>query len=101
MGIHLDPREIWKYNQTKQGPQYVRKNGCLINTGNNQTKEEREKKIKENKKKWGLSQQVIESIVLPQCELTVENEETIKKNKKEKLKHLKELLLYMLKRLEK
>ncbi len=33
MGIHLDAQEVWQHNNQKQGPEYVRKNGCLINTG--------------------------------------------------------------------
>lgn len=43
----------------------IRKNNCIINTGNNPNKEERKKRISENKKKYGVSQEEIDSIVLP------------------------------------
>lgn len=33
MGIHLDARKVWQFNNQKQGPEYKRKNGCIINTG--------------------------------------------------------------------
>lgn len=33
VGVHLDPRDVWASNNEKQGPEYRRKNGCIINTG--------------------------------------------------------------------
>jgi hypothetical protein len=35
----------------------LRKNNCIINTGDNITKEERKKRIFENKKNFGLSRE--------------------------------------------
>jgi hypothetical protein len=33
MGIKLDPAKVWEENNKKQGSEYKRKNGCLVNTG--------------------------------------------------------------------
>jgi hypothetical protein len=33
MGIQLDPVKVWEVNNLVQGPDVLRKNGCLINTG--------------------------------------------------------------------
>jgi hypothetical protein len=61
-GLHIDPKFISIENEKKEG---VRKNGCLINTGLNPTREIVRRKREENKKKWGLSQEEIDAIVLP------------------------------------
>lgn len=39
MGLHLDLERIWRDNSKKTDA--TRKNGCIINTGDNPTKEER------------------------------------------------------------
>eukprot|EP01120_Amphizonella_sp_Union-15-10_P017200 TRINITY_DN9485_c0_g1_i1.p1 TRINITY_DN9485_c0_g1~~TRINITY_DN9485_c0_g1_i1.p1 ORF type:complete len:184 (+),score=26.58 TRINITY_DN9485_c0_g1_i1:57-608(+) len=62
MGIHLDPNVIYERNANKT--EVVRKNGCIINTGNNPTAKERAIKIQKNKEKYGLSSEIIESIEL-------------------------------------
>jgi hypothetical protein len=95
-GIHLDAQKVWYDNSLKQGPQYVRKNGCLINAGNNPTKEERAAKIEANRKKYDLPEEVIESTVLPVLQAA-----DVKQAKREKLKRLRETLAYMEQRLEK
>lgn len=61
-GLHIDPRVVFQANAQKDG---VRKNGCLINTGMNPTREGVRKKRAENKEKWGLSQVEIDSVVIP------------------------------------
>eukprot|EP01103_Thecamoeba_quadrilineata_P001836 TRINITY_DN11695_c0_g1_i1.p1 TRINITY_DN11695_c0_g1~~TRINITY_DN11695_c0_g1_i1.p1 ORF type:complete len:266 (-),score=85.18 TRINITY_DN11695_c0_g1_i1:61-858(-) len=63
MGIQLDTKEVWNENHKKVD--VMRKNGCIINTGNNPTREERLKKIAENRAKWGLPKAKIDSIILP------------------------------------
>ncbi|PRP75806.1 hypothetical protein PROFUN_08800 [Planoprotostelium fungivorum] len=65
VGVHLDPRDVWASNNEKQGPDYRRKNGCIINTGNNPTREERLVKIEDNRKKFGLTQEQVDAIVIP------------------------------------
>lgn len=52
MSIHLDPLKVREVNEQKLN--VVRKNGCIINTGNNLTKEELKKRIEENKKRFSL-----------------------------------------------
>lgn len=49
MGIHLDVKEVWFHNQKKQGPEYIRKSGLLVNAGNNPTREQRLAKIEANR----------------------------------------------------
>jgi ABC-type antimicrobial peptide transport system ATPase subunit len=58
----------------KQGPEIQRKNNFIINTGDNLTAEEREQKIKQNKKKYGLRPEVIRSLKLPQARKTQKSE---------------------------
>eukprot|EP01121_Diplochlamys_sp_Union-15-3_P020402 TRINITY_DN7953_c0_g1_i2.p1 TRINITY_DN7953_c0_g1~~TRINITY_DN7953_c0_g1_i2.p1 ORF type:complete len:220 (-),score=43.91 TRINITY_DN7953_c0_g1_i2:73-732(-) len=96
MGIHLDPNVIYEKNAKKSG--VVRKNGCIINTGNNPTAKERAKKIQKNREKYGLPQEIIESIELEdrRTEHTQEIETNIKRNRlamlKERLKVFEEKL---------
>ncbi len=54
LGLHQDLERIWKDNQSKVD--VVRKNGCVINTGDNPTKEERKRRIEENQKKYSISE---------------------------------------------
>ena len=42
-------------NAMKQGPEVFRKNGCLINTGDNLSQALAKKLREQNKKKFGLS----------------------------------------------
>lgn len=63
--LHIDPLVIGKINSQKQGPDIKRKNNFIVNTGGKLTKEEKLKKIQENKRLYGLSRETINSIVLP------------------------------------
>ena len=65
MGLHVDTRKVFADNQLKQGPEIQRKNNFIINTGDNMTAEEREVRIKTNKKKYGLKPEYIKILKLP------------------------------------
>jgi len=96
MGLHVDAQEVWNCNNSKQGSEYKRKNGCLINTGNNPTKEETKRKLEENRKRFGISQEKIDTIVLP---LRPPAKELSTQEKRQKLKQLKMVLNCMQERL--
>lgn len=49
----MDLEKIFKENEKKIG--VLRKNNCIINTGDNMTKEQRKLKIEENRIKYGLT----------------------------------------------
>lgn len=55
MGLHVDIEKVFMDNmKVKVSAVYknaLRKNNCIINTGDNPTKEERERKTSENKLK--------------------------------------------------
>eukprot|EP01118_Nematostelium_gracile_P015335 TRINITY_DN6126_c0_g1_i1.p1 TRINITY_DN6126_c0_g1~~TRINITY_DN6126_c0_g1_i1.p1 ORF type:complete len:250 (+),score=89.22 TRINITY_DN6126_c0_g1_i1:112-861(+) len=95
MGIKLDPLVVLEENNKKQGPEYKRKNGCLVNTGNNPTREERAKLIAENREKYELSTEEIDAIVIPVRESDPLAEIAQKNEKKAKLKRLKITLQLM------
>ena len=61
-GIHCDPKSVFAFNAVKEGK---RKNGCLINTGENPTKESVQRKWEENNKRFGLTQEVYEALEIP------------------------------------
>ncbi len=76
----------------------VRKSNCIINTGNNPTRDERKLQIENNRKKYGLSIEEIKSIKVPKFIsansmdlLTLEEIETDKFSTVEIIKHLAEL----------
>eukprot|EP01114_Cavostelium_apophysatum_P013695 TRINITY_DN3376_c0_g1_i2.p1 TRINITY_DN3376_c0_g1~~TRINITY_DN3376_c0_g1_i2.p1 ORF type:complete len:321 (+),score=67.40 TRINITY_DN3376_c0_g1_i2:110-964(+) len=100
MGIHLDPEMLWTENNAKQGPDIVRKNGCIVNTGNNPTVEQRRKNIEENKKKFGLSKEEIDAIEMPTVTLVPQDAELVLNEKKSKLRNLRQLLIIMESRLQ-
>ena len=52
----------------KQGPNFVRKAGLIINTGDNPTKASIYRKREANKKKYGLSAETVARIKLPRFE---------------------------------
>jgi len=99
MGVHLDARELWLHNQSKQGEEYKRKNGCLINIGNNPARDETRKKIAENMTRFGIPKEKVDSIDLPVAK-EVKEPETIKQERKSKLKQTKQTLAYMENKLE-
>jgi hypothetical protein len=47
MGLHLNLEAVWIDNMQKTG--VLRKNNCIINTGDNPNREERKKMIELNK----------------------------------------------------
>jgi hypothetical protein len=61
-GLHIDPSLIFAFNTTREGK---RKNGILVNTGENPTTEKVRQKRLANQQRWGLSQADIDSIVVP------------------------------------
>jgi len=95
MNIKLDPERVWQDNNSKQGPEYKRKNGCVVNTGNNPTKEERQRQIAQNREKYGLTQEEIDAVVVPIKQTQPEEELNLKQEKKAKLKRLKAILVVM------
>jgi hypothetical protein len=68
MGLHVDLDKVFRDNAKKLGPDVQRKNKFIINTGNNLTAENREIKIKQNKLKYGLSNEYIKSLRLPKAQ---------------------------------
>lgn len=86
-GIHLDTRVVWKDIQEKHrnNPNTFVKNGLIINTGNNQTKEEKDKLRRANTKKYSLPRSDIEAV-----ELQVVDIEDIVAEGKGKRRRLKE-----------
>jgi len=97
MGLRVDAQVVWAHNNLKQGSEYKPKNGCLINTGNNPTKEETRRKLDENRKRFGIDPQKVESIVVPS---RAPAKELTMQEKRNRLRRLKENLVYMQQRLE-
>ena len=67
MGLHLNLEKLWEWNNAKQGPNFIRKAGLLINMGDNPTKAQVYKKREANKKKFGLSISVVDQLRLPKA----------------------------------
>lgn len=65
MGLSVDLEKVFKNNIDKSGPNVIRKNNFLINTGDNLTLEERKRKIEENRKLYGLSKAQIRNFKIP------------------------------------
>jgi len=61
-GLHIDPSVVFAFNAARTG---VRKNGVLINTGENPTPEKIRQKRAANQAKWGLSQAEIDAVEVP------------------------------------
>lgn len=68
MGLHINLEKVWEWNNAKQGPNYVRKAGLLINMGDNPTKAQVYKKREHNKKKFGLPHGVVDKLRLPKAQ---------------------------------
>jgi hypothetical protein len=97
MGLHVDIERVFIDNSRKQG--VVRKNNCIINTGDNPNKIERARKINENFEKYGISEEAVKKIRLPKRKKSLFEEiilldeiETNKFSTVEKIEHLKKLL---------
>jgi len=93
MGLHVDLQMIFHDNMKKQNAK--RKNNCIINEGDNPNKEERKRKIEENRSKYGLTIDIIRSIKLPKVHAggikeiySLEEIESNKFSTLEKIKHL-------------
>lgn len=65
MGLHVHLDKVFFDNAQKTGPEIIRKNNFIINTGDNLTAKEREKRIKMNNEKYGLAIQEIKEMKLP------------------------------------
>mmetsp|Transcript_2893 Transcript_2893/g.2722 ORF Transcript_2893/g.2722 Transcript_2893/m.2722 type:complete len:140 (-) Transcript_2893:96-515(-) len=65
LNVHLD--RVFLDNAKKTGPEIQRKNNFIINTGDNLTAKEREKRINMNKERYGLTLQEIKSLKLPKA----------------------------------
>lgn len=97
MGLHVDIQQIFIDNSRKQG--VVRKNNCIINTGDNPNKAERSRKIAENREKYGISEEAVRQIRLPKRKkslfddiILLDEIETNKFSTVEKIDNLKKLL---------
>ena len=65
MGLHVHLDRVFNDNLKKNGPEIIRKNNFIINTGDNQTASERDARIKLNKQKYGLTQAEIKALKMP------------------------------------
>ncbi len=65
--IHMDPKAVWQdlEEKYKDNPNVLRKNGLIINVGNNTTKEEKQERRKDNKLKYELPREEWAKIELP------------------------------------
>jgi hypothetical protein len=67
----VDPRVIFELNAQKQGPEVRRKNGCIVNTANNLAADERRQRWRENKERFGLSDEQVAAIQIPKIAVAV------------------------------
>lgn len=65
MGLHVHLDRVFNDNLKKVGPEVIRKNNFIINTGDNQTANERDARIKLNRQKYGLTMAEIKALKLP------------------------------------
>ncbi|KAJ3173753.1 hypothetical protein HDU88_002842 [Geranomyces variabilis] len=63
--LHVDPLVIGAKNALIQGSDVKRKNGFIVNSGGKVTKEEKLRRIKENREKYELPEEVWKAIELP------------------------------------
>lgn len=68
MGLHVDIERIFFDNSSKKG---FRKFGCLINTGDKLTPEIKQKLLKINQEKYGLSEEYLRDLKLPNTKYLV------------------------------
>eukprot|EP01135_Chromosphaera_perkinsii_P001744 Nk52_evm13s210 gene=Nk52_evmTU13s210 len=91
-GIHLDPLKVKEANDKIQGPDVKRKNGCIVNTGNAMSKEEKLTKIEENRKKYEIPEAEYEKIVLVNAAADVQDPLAVLKSKRMELAAAKQEL---------
>ena len=63
MGLKVDLQQIFLDNKRKKG--VTRKNCYIINSGNNMTTAQRDRKRRENQKLYGLTKEQLDAIQLP------------------------------------
>lgn len=103
MGLQIDLQAVFNDNMKKQD--VLRKNNCIINTGDNPTKEERKRRIEKHRKMYGLSPAQIRELRLPKVKkdapeyMTLEDIENEKFTNLEILTHLYNLRSEILTRL--
>ncbi|KAL4470193.1 hypothetical protein ABPG74_011804 [Tetrahymena malaccensis] len=103
MGLQIDLEAVFQQNMKKQD--VLRKNNCIINTGDNPTKEERKRRIEQNRKIYGLTAKQIAEIKLPKVKkhapqyMTLEDIENEKFTNLEILTHLYNLKAEIVRRL--
>ena len=66
MGLHLDLEAIYLDNRSKEG--VFRKQGLIVNQGDNPTKKAIYEKREANKKKYGLSHAFVQNLKLPKAQ---------------------------------
>ncbi|KAJ3287335.1 hypothetical protein HK104_008651 [Borealophlyctis nickersoniae] len=85
--LHIDPLVIGRINAQKQGDHIKRKNGFIVNSGGKLSREEKLKRIKENKEKYELPEEVWSAIELPRrddpAQLLEQKRQTLAKLKEE------------------
>ncbi|CAD8155447.1 unnamed protein product [Paramecium octaurelia] len=106
MGLQIDLEKVWIDNNQKKG--VMRKNGCVINTGDNPNKEERKQRIEDNRQKYSISQEEINKIKLPRFKndcvakyFTIQEIENDQFTTIEKLQHFVNLEIEIDKKLKK
>ena len=65
-GLKLNLKAVFEKNAAIQGKGIVRKNNCIVNQGDKQTREMVLKKKAYNKENFGLTQEEINAIVIPE-----------------------------------
>lgn len=62
MGLHVNIDAVKRDNDAKDG---YRKQGCIVRQGDKMTREEKDRLIKENRKKYGLPRKYLSQLTLP------------------------------------
>jgi hypothetical protein len=83
---------VFEVNKLKEG---ARKNGCLINTGENPTREKIKRKREENLARFGLGEDAIEEIVIPMPKASDVLTDEVRREKLAKLAALQHELLVL------
>lgn len=65
-GLRLRLKDVFEKNAKIQGDGVVRKNNCIVNQGDKQTREEVLRKKAYNKEHYGLSKEEVDAIIIPE-----------------------------------